>query len=300
MTLGGLITIGSGLYNEFRNIKTSFNDVKSIFDGVSNSFGGENCSGAFMQSGYNTKTYKDKLREAQDNAKDLQHADVFLFQIHRAAPYFNMEQSHKISTLAKSVNIQLDGAENQEDKIGSGYYNWRSGTTSGQIEVTFYEFKEANVISFLTKISKEKDPIAGLLQNSGIAGAINSGISLAHKIENSINVIGGLFDKPSLSSIGGTVNKLLGGLGISQSQYNGNKNENIIPSDGTFLLPMDYYFEIKMSHVFKNKILNMTSEKVIIEDKYIIDGNIGINYETGDERFVEITATFKPMKSWRG
>jgi len=68
-----------------------------------------------------------------------------------------------------------------------------------------------------------------------------------------------------------------------------NGGEPIYPTDGTFLLPYDYYFRIKLTH---------HKETVLIEKDFVLSSNFPHTYQTGEPEFQMIEATFKPIKSW--
>ena len=82
---------------------------------------------------------------------------------------------------------------------------------------------------------------------------------------------------------------------------------SIIPKDGTFLLPYEYYFQISIVHHFNrvdNLLLNVLSGgdlsplKVLASGFYKLDGNLEYSYEAGEDKIQAIQAKFKPMMGW--
>lgn len=85
------------------------------------------------------------------------------------------------------------------------------------------------------------------------------------------------------------------------------EGKNILPSDGTYLLPYEYYFSIDIVHHFNtvdNMLLNVLTSgdfnpiEVIASGNFVLDGNLEYGYEAGDEQLQMIQAKFKPMMSF--
>jgi hypothetical protein len=84
----------------------------------------------------------------------------------------------------------------------------------------------------------------------------------------------------------------------------------IIPTDGTHLLPYDFYFFIEVTHQSSDmrdgllqKALDLifdTEDKKSISGEFIIEGNLEQGYVAGEPDWQTITATFKRLKSWGG
>jgi len=75
---------------------------------------------------------------------------------------------------------------------------------------------------------------------------------------------------------------------------NGN---DIFPTDGTFLLPYDYYFRIEITH-YKSS-LPTPKHTILLEGDYILSNNFPHEYQAGEEELQMVDATFKPIKSWK-
>jgi len=82
---------------------------------------------------------------------------------------------------------------------------------------------------------------------------------------------------------------------------------NILPSDGTYLLPYEYYFKIDVVHHFNridNLLLNvlrggdLSPLTILASGLYKLDGNLEYGYEVGEEQLQMIQAKFKPMMSF--
>lgn len=76
------------------------------------------------------------------------------------------------------------------------------------------------------------------------------------------------------------------------TKYDG---EDIIPKDGTVLLPYDYYFKIKVS-VLEN-INGVRKTRTIVDDFYYLDNAPTLSFERDSEStFQKIQANFMPLK----
>lgn len=69
-------------------------------------------------------------------------------------------------------------------------------------------------------------------------------------------------------------------------------NKPIIPSDGTYLLPKDWYFEIQVYAVDSG-----WHKKSIYHNNFIIDGSMQKDFNTEGGQIQEITLSFVPMNS---
>lgn len=293
-----LSTVTASLNGAGELVRT-YNNIRNYFDTSPDVFN-KSDPGTFSKSGLSVEEYKREILKTKANLEKLQHADVFKVVISRAEPYYDTKKSEIITSMMKSISITHDGIETQEDRIGSGYINRQKAIQSGEIQAVFHEFQDGSVLDFLTKIS----PLNSL---EGTYDDINIGASLrgvATKIEKGINLFNetnavlGSPIKP-LSNIGATLNNAIGGvLGSGGGAY-GNKNGKILPSDGTSLLPYEYYFKIKVITMDIDLVNNRVGETVIVDDDFVLEGSISQDFATGTEEYEEITATFKPIKSWR-
>ena len=300
--MSGLVSLvnavqrGVGLYKEYKSIKYSFEDVFDPFNSSS-------VSEMFDKSGLSTEQIKTRLIQDSENMERLKHAGVFQFEIQRVEPYYDKDKSKIISSMVKQVDIITDGMEVEEKKIGSGYLNTHVGMQSGEISVTFFEFEEGDVLDFLTKIS-DQNTLTGLAEDLGVGSSFNA---LGQKIEDvkeltrdvnrGLGLVNGLVG--SSLQLPQSISGFLGGAGDFVSMFTDNNHGNILPTDGTFLLPYEYYFSIKMSHLIRDRKTNMSYEKIIVQDDYILDGNVSVSYATDNEGYLEATANFKPIKSFR-
>jgi len=285
----------SAVANGASQIIRTYNNIRGSFDAISGAFDGGNV-GTFSESGYTLEEYKRELFKAKINLDKLQHADVFKVEITRVEPYYDKEKSELITSMMKSISVVHDGLETQEDRVGSGYFNSHKGRQSGEIQGVFHEFKDGSVVDFLTKISS-LNSLHGAIGGLGIGAAIGG-------VSQGIEAISGI-----ASGLGATipsgVSSVLNGLGAIGGLFNSggalgnNKNQNIIPSNGTTLLPYQYYFRIKISNLVSDFSANRVYEMVVLEDDFILEGNLSTEYSTGEEQYLEVTATFKPIKSWR-
>lgn len=282
-TVTSAITGTSQIVNTYNNIRDDYNTLTDVFDG-----GGV---GTFSKSGLSVEEYKRELREAKINLEKLQHMDVFKVEIVRVEPYYDTKKSEVITSMMKSVSIVHDGVETQEDRVGSGYINWHKGRQSGEVQVVFYEFQDGSVVDFLTKVSP-LNSLEGSLDDLGIGASIRGLSSTIDTVTNIANKYGA-----SIPNIGATLGGLFGSSG--SGGVGSNKNGNIIPSDGTTLLPYEYYFKIRVSNMRSDLITNTVYETIVLEDDFILDGNLSEEYATGDEQYLEVSATLKPIKSWR-
>jgi len=286
----------TGVYNQYKTVGHSFNDVFDMFSSSS-------VSEMFDKSGLSMEAIRRRLDQDILNIDRLKHSDTFFFEIHRVAPYYDREKSSVISSMVKQVDYVSDGIELEEKKIGSAYINARNGTQSGEMSVTFHEFEDGDVLDFLTKISPQ-NTLTGLASDLGLQSTFNA---LGQKIGKAKNLIGNVNKAFSLTNaIVGTnlsmplgLSQALGGVGDFVNQFTENNHKNIMPTDGTYLLPYDYYFQIKLSHIVRDRNTGMSYEKIIVNDEYLLDGNISFSYTTGEEAYLEANATFKPLKNFR-
>ena len=70
--------------------------------------------------------------------------------------------------------------------------------------------------------------------------------------------------------------------------------EDIYPTDGSCMLPYEYYFHVEIKHYISPK----KTTKLLSED-YNLSGTFSHDYQAGDEELQMIEATFKPIKSWK-
>lgn len=301
MLMGFLATISSAI-NGAEQIVRTYNNVRANYDTLVSAFDNSDV-GMFYQSGMTLNEYKKALLDTKVNIEKLQHSDVFKVEISRVAPYYDIQKSRIITSMMKSVSVVYDGLETQEDKVGTGYINWHKTKTSGEIQAVFHEFQDGSVVDFLTRVSP-LNALSGAIDEVGIGGAIrgveykiNQGLNTYNAISGALNSIAGTNFKSAGSSITGILG-LDGLLGNGSSPMN-NKHGNIMPSDGTTLLPYEYYFRIKISNMRADLASNSVYETVVLDDDYILDGNVSEDRSTGDEAYLEVNATFKPIKSWR-
>ena len=85
--------------------------------------------------------------------------------------------------------------------------------------------------------------------------------------------------------------------------------KQIIPSDGTSLLPLDFYFHIEVTHKSKDMqetllgsaidfIMNGNDVVKSVTGDYLLSGNITHAYKVGEPEFQTIQAQFKKIKTW--
>lgn len=286
----GTINQGAKIVTQFKSLSREAQDLFGSFT---------NGTDMFPASGLDKEGMKRQLQREKQAIDKLQYADVFVANINRVEPYFDLEKAKVINSMVKSVSIVHDGFETQEDRIGSGYFNWHKGMQSGEVQVVFSEFKDGDVMDFLTKVSSQ-NAISGLMEDVGVGSSIRGvdatlgkANSLVSQASNISKAFGGAEFATNFGL--GEVGALFGGTG---GGVGSGKNGNIMPSDGTCLLPYQYYFKIQIQHIISDSETNTVYVKTIIDDDYILDGSPSQEYATGDERFLEISASFKPIKSW--
>ncbi len=288
-----------GTLNQGARIVTS---LKRLSDDAQDLFGNlSDGTDTFPHTGLSQDGVKRQLQRDKVNIEKLQHADVFFAEINRVEPYFDREKAKEINSMLSSVSIVHDGLEVQEDKVGSGYFNWHNGSQSGEIQATFHEFKDGDVLDFLTKVSSQ-NALSGLLDDVGIGASLRGIEGTLGVANNLVNQAGSI--SKDLFGTGFNANFDLGGIGAlfggssSGGGVGSGKGGRIMPSDGTFLLPYQYYFRIRIAHIISDIETNMVYAKTIIEDDYLLEGSPSQEYSTGDERYLQVGATFKPIKSW--
>lgn len=286
----GTINQGAKIVTQFKSLSREAQDLFGSFT---------NGTDMFPASGLDKEGMKRQLKREKQTMDKLQYSDVFVANINRVEPYFDIEKAKEINSMVTSVSIVHDGFETQEDRIGSGYFNWHKGMQSGEVQVTFSEFKDGDVLDFLTKVSS-RNAISGLMDDVGVGSAIRGVDATLGKVNSLVNQAGNI--SKAFGGAGFDTNLGLGEFGAIFGGTGGGvgsgKNGNIMPSDGTCLLPYQYYFNIKIQHIVSDSISNTVYVKTIIDDDYILDGNPSQEYSTGDEKFLEISASFKPIKSW--
>jgi len=292
MSVIGTLNQGAKVIRALRRIGHDVDTLKNSIGDLSE----------YQQSGYTQKGIQEQLKENKITFEKLQHSDVFFASIERVEPYYDPEKARLINTMLSSISIVHDGIEIKEEKYGSGYFNWIAGIQAGEIQATFNEFKENDILDMLTKVSN-KNALSGVLDDVGIGASIRG-------VETTVNRVGGIVEQ-----VGGMANALSGmksighalsGFGIGSILGGGTaggvgsgKNGNIMPSDGTLLLPYQYYFRIRISHIIADSNTKTAYEDVVIDDDYILEGSPSQEYTTGDEKYLQTSATFKPIKSWK-
>lgn len=232
----------------------------------------------FAPNGMSYEQMQSSMLSAHENLENTQHADVFHFEVIRQAPSFPAEKSLVISAMVTGVEITSYGLNAEEVAVGSTFYNELKDVQGGEVQVTFLESKNGDVRDFLTK------RVATSIKSSGSAMAnLQNGISTAQRVGNIFGA-----DTSALGQVG----EILNILGTGGARY----GENIMPVDGTYLLPYDYYFSIKVSHLVR--VDKQTVEKVMLAGEFILDGGISTGYTAGDEQYLTTSATFKPLQGW--
>ncbi|NOR58051.1 MAG: hypothetical protein GQ474_05960 [Sulfurimonas sp.] len=268
----------------FRNIRDDFDNIGDVLNG--------SAVGTFSKSGLTDAQYKKSLLDHKQRIEELQHADVFRIDIQRVEPFYDREKSEQIVSMVKSVTIVHDGLETEETRMGSGYFNWHKGRQSGEVQAVFHEFEDSSTMDFLTRVSA-KNVLSGKAVDLKLQDSLRGlrrPISAVQRLAGGIGI--------QIPNIGATIGALGSSIGGGSSVGQG-KHGNIMPSDGTTLLPYEYYFRIRVSSITNDLVNNQMIESVVLEDDFIIDGNVSQEYSTGDERYLELSVTFKPIKSWR-
>lgn len=295
------ITSIIGTVNDGVKVVTSF---VRLADDIQDLFGGSDGSGRYSANLENVKT---QIQTDKITIEKLQYADVFLARINRMAPYYDNESAEIINSMLTSISIVHDGFETQEDKVGGGYFNWHVGVQAGEIQATFSEFEQCDVVGFLTKIGTGSlsSSSGGVLDSvSSAIGSINSAVDTANSIITQAGDISSALGGESFTGAidlgeAGDAMNMVGSLieGTTSGGIGSGKGGRIMPSDGTLLMPYEYYFEISIVHLIIDPISGSVTEKIVIQDDYILDGSPSQEYSTGDERYLEVSATFKPIRS---
>lgn len=221
----------------------------------------------FKELGLTLAQYKEHLAKVKSLQSSLAWQDLFRVDLVRLAPKYPIEKSKSLCEFIQSIEITHDSFDTEEVQVGSGYMNTYSGLTSATISITFNEFKGGDVYNFLTTNDSNNS------KELGKAPTLSGG---ANKIEVGTNL----------------VNQL---LGTSLPKIGANDGI-IIPSDGTYLLPYEYYFNLKLYRVFFDQ--NTIAEAVVYEGNVILEGNISQSFSVGDSALSTIQANFKPMQSF--
>jgi len=235
----------------------------------------------FTVNGMSYEQMQQAMLDAYDNLENTQHGDVFHFEIVRQAPTYPTEKSLIISSMVTEVEITSAGINAEEVIVGSAFYNELKDAQSGEVQVTFLESKQGDVRDFLKKrVTTDLQSIG-----SGVS-KLQDNIAMAQRVGN----VFGMNTSP-LKNIGGVLGSFSNKAGRSAKF-----GDDIMPIDGTYLLPYDYYFSIKLSHLIR--VGSETVEKIMLSDDFILDGGTNTGYTTGDERYLTTSATFKPLQGW--
>lgn len=280
MTFANTVFMGLNMINSFtshgsRGGSDPFNDYNA-----------HSIDEMFKKSGLSIEDMKKRLIQDSYNIEKVQHADTFLFEIARMAPAYDSMKSMVISSLVQQVDIVSNGVETEEVRVGTGFLNLQKAIQGGEVQVTFREFQDGDTEDFLTKTSSKNFLDGAMSDPLGTIATIGSGIMQATASGSAM---------PLFQAVGSIFGFGFGGGGF----YSGNKDGSIMPTDGTHLLPYDYYFKIKMSHLVRGAD-GMTHAAVVLEDDFILDGNPSKTYDTSGEAHLTISATFKPITSFRG
>lgn len=69
--------------------------------------------------------------------------------------------------------------------------------------------------------------------------------------------------------------------------------KRILPTDGTFLLPDDYYFSIEIRALPKYG----DESVLVLRGEIVLEGQVQKEFETETEQFQKVSATFKPKRN---
>lgn len=262
------LNTATGIVQTYKNLRGIYDDATE----ATNFILGSGDHRLFKQSGRSVAETQQDIVDMRGDVERLSHKGIFYVEIERVAPAYSSNRAAQISRRIQSVSITHEGYESQEVNVGSAYYNHITGTQSSSLDITFLEFNQGYVMDFLTRVSPMN--IDGI--DSGIESEVAMyGLKLAKEYIPSIS------SAMSLFGVGDRV-----GLG------------EILPRDGTFLLPHDWYFRIKVYTVENDYNNKIQKRNYVVNDDFLLEGSPSTSFGVGDDGFRELQANFKPLKSW--
>ena len=246
----------NGKLVKYQNLLSDSSELLSLLNYKNDNFE------AFSNLGVSSSEMEYRVKEDKLLMERLAFSDVFRVEIYREAPTYSLGKSILLSRMIQTISITEDAINNTEEEVGSGYMNRFDGVTSGDVQITAFEFKQNDWYDFLTQISPRN--FASLTD--------------LPKIGNTIRV-------------GSKIAEALG--------YRGKvKQGAILPTDGSYLLPKDYYFRIKVYNVEIDQVTKARLENVVIDREYVLDGAVTREYDADNLGFMKISASFKPLMSF--
>jgi hypothetical protein len=205
------------------------------------------------------------MKSIEDKMADVSNIDVV---VHRVNPPYSPAKSEILSQLITQYTITSDNITHEEKPHGSSYQSIFMGVDSGEIGVTWYDLKRNDVVDMLTLISP-RNFLA--LDDIPVVGKLMRGIKTIRSLINR---------SESAKQI------LVRGE---------NEIRPILPQDGTYLLPYDYYFKIEITSREMDTITGMPLPTKLLDGEFVLDGSLTIERDVEGEGLARVTASFKPI-----
>lgn len=221
-----------------------------------------------MLNKVNETVYYRHIAEFKQAMHNNQFKDQFKLDIIREAPsnlYLN-------PYFVKAFTINYEGFSVEASKLGTVNFSQIVGVEPLSVNVVFREKARDEIIKFL------------LFNDNGYPTLTNNfnATNIGHMITS---VMGGNFVNNAIHYV---ENALFGNV---LSGLFGNSNY-IPPTDGTFLLPYEWYF-----HLTAYSLDERWSPLQILEGDFIIEGAVEKDFSTDDANWQEVAVTFKPIQS---
>jgi hypothetical protein len=189
--------------------------------------------------------------------------DVFTCSIQRIAPEYSPQKAMILSKLIVAFEYTQESLESEDTPVGALQTSHYIGSTIPTLSLTFLDLKRNDIVDFLTMISPRNF----------------LGIDDIPTIGKSIRGVSKLF----------AVNKIA-------KLLDGGETRPILPTDGTYLLPYEYYFKIRIERVELDHITGQKLPTVILDKDMKLDGSISVEGDFENANFTKVVANFKELQ----
>jgi hypothetical protein len=190
-------------------------------------------------------------------------------QVQRLAPNYSPSKAKILDELITSVSITTDSLNWTDSPHGSTVSSHFEGVDKGEVQVTWWDLTRNDIIDFLTMISPRNQ--LGINDLPFVNKTIKAAETIAKMVKNYSN------------------------LSVPILADSEEETKPILPTDGTYLLPKEYYFSIKIQNVELDRFSGVKSRTIILDGEYRLTGALDMSRDVGSEEWAKVTATFKPL-----
>ena len=189
--------------------------------------------------------------------------DFFTVTIQRIAPEYSPQKAMIVSQLITAFEYNRESLDSEDTPIGALQTSHYIGSTIPTLSLTFMDLKRNDILDFLTMISPRN--FLGI-DDSPLGAKAIRGLSKLAVVNNLIK-----------SDIGG-------------------ETRPILPTDGTYLLPYEYYFKIKIERIELDSTTGQKLPTLILDKDMKLDGSISVEGDLENAEFTKIVANFKVLQ----